>query len=128
LAAVALFGGVAARGKDQGLQDLVTALLAPYADHIVVFGVGGAVLGSAHYWLGLLASAVGDTDDAIDHLSQAATAADQIESPYWEAQAQMDASRIISARARGNDVDEGAQLAVTAATTARRLNFGRVLR
>jgi DNA-binding SARP family transcriptional activator len=128
LAAVALFGGVAARGKDQRLQDLVTALLAPYADHIVVFGVGGAVLGSAHYWLGLLASSVGDSNMAIDHLSRAETAADQIESPYWESQAQIDASRILAARARGDDLDQSTHLAATAARTAERLNFGRILR
>jgi DNA-binding SARP family transcriptional activator len=128
LAAVALFGGVAARGQDRRLQQLVARLLAPSAEHIVVFGVGGAVLGSAHYWLGLLASAMGYHDRAIDHLACAKTVAHDIDAPYWAAQAEMEASRVLAARGLGEDLNESARLAHKALAMANEYGFGRILR
>ncbi len=59
LAALALFAGVAASARDRSLLELVDELLTPCADHVVVFGAGGAVLGPAHYWLGCVDGALG---------------------------------------------------------------------
>ena len=41
-------------------------MLEPCADHVVVFGAGGAVLGAGHHWLRVLAAACGDTDTCAD--------------------------------------------------------------
>jgi len=128
LAAVALFSGVAARGQDMRIQELLSRLLSPYADHLVVFGVGGAVLGSAHYWLGLLAWAVGDHAEATDHFLCAKAAADRIEAPFWSAQAAIEASRVLRTNASTETGDEAEQLAQFALSTAHRLDFGRILR
>jgi len=127
LAGVALFSGVAARGQDRDLLRLLRTLLAPCSDHVVVFGVGGAVLGSGHHWLGLLDAALGEIDPAIDHLRQALMVADHIEGPFWAAQARMDLSRLLGARGQGNDRDESVRLAHAALETARSLGFGRIL-
>jgi tetratricopeptide (TPR) repeat protein len=125
LAAVALFGGVAAQGGDRDLQALLVQLLEPCSDHLVLFGVGGAVLGSGHYWLGLLRAASGDRDSAIDHLRVAVKVAEKIEGPYWVAEAQMAWSRLL---ANGSDAErqESARLADRSIAIAKNLGFERV--
>jgi hypothetical protein len=128
LAAVALFSGVAARGRDRKLQDLLFGLLEPSADNVVVFGVGGAVLGCGHYWLGLLASARGDDDVAMHHFAQARTTANRMSAPFWAAEADIGKSQVLAARARVDDRDDSVRLAQNAVATAERFGFGRVLR
>ena len=58
--ALAMLADVAAScGTDRQRACLYDALL-PVADQCVVFGTGGAVLGTGHHWLGRLARARGD--------------------------------------------------------------------
>jgi DNA-binding SARP family transcriptional activator/tetratricopeptide (TPR) repeat protein len=125
LGAVALFSGVAAQSDDRELQQVLSRLLEPCADHVVVFGAGGAVLGSAHHWLGLLASALGHPGEAVRQFDLAEAMADQIEAPFWAAQAQMEASRVLAIGGDGSDSGRRAQAAMG---TARALGFGRILR
>ena len=127
LAAIALFGGVAARGPDQELQALLVRLLTPCSDHLVVFGVGGAVLGSSHYWLGLLSEALGAIDSAIDHHFKAWAVADNIEGPFWAAESQIELSRLLAARGLGSDMQESVRLADASFATAQHFGFGRIL-
>lgn len=128
LSAVALFGGVAAHSRDRKLQDLLAGLLEPCADNVVVFGVGGAVLGAGHYWLGLLTSARGDNDVARDHYVQAKAIASRMSAPFWAAEADIGKANTLAARARGDDCDESLRLVQNAVVTAERFGFARVLR
>jgi DNA-binding SARP family transcriptional activator len=128
LAGIALLGGAAASGRDRDLQRLLAQLLAPCVDHVVVFGVGGAVIGSGHYWSGILAAALGELEPAIDHLRQALAVAQQIDGPFWAAQAQIELSKLLLARNVGADADEGTHMAQAAVATAQQLGFGRILK
>ena len=71
LGAHALFARVAATAGDAELAEQLTELIAPCADHVIVFGAGGAVLGCGHHWLGLLATTCGNQDRAVEHLEEA---------------------------------------------------------
>src|SRR5262249_53369976 len=63
LAVVSLLAGAAATARADAHLETLETLLAPYADCVVVFGVGGAVFGVAHHWLGRLATARDHRDD-----------------------------------------------------------------
>jgi tetratricopeptide (TPR) repeat protein len=128
LAAVALFSGVAARGEDRELQELLELLLAPCSNHVVVFGVGGAILGSAHLWLGLLDAALGAKDAAISHQREALAVANQIDGPFWAAQSQMELSKLLGSRGLGNETKEAARLRQTSVATAEQFGFARILK
>jgi len=127
LAATALLAGVAATIDDWPLLELLQAMLEPCADQIVVFGAGGAVLGAAHHWLGLVAAARSDTDVAVDHFSEAITVAQHLAAPYWIAQATIDTAMAIRSRGRAGDTARVARLVDAALDQARSANYGRVL-
>lgn len=126
LGAVALFAGAASAACDLELAALLEGLLGECADHIVVFGVGGAVLGSGHHWLGQLAAARGNNECAVAHLEQAICVSEQIGSPYWRAQAQLDLAAARSASGRATRASRALRDAAVA--TAAQRGFGRVLR
>ena len=128
IGAVALFSGVASQGTDHELQGLLRSLLTPCADHVVVFGSGGAVLGSASYWLGLLSAALGDVDTARTQLHNAAVVADRMDAPFWSAEAHMASSRLLARENLERHSDRVTPLVSSARATAQRLGFGRILR
>lgn len=128
LAAMALFGGVAARSEDRDLQHLLIDHIAPFQDHVAVFGVGGAVLGSVHQWLGCLHGALGHRHAAAGHLEEAQRVAEHLEAPFWIAQAQFDRARVLAEREGEGERTIAAELLETALATARRWGFGRILR
>jgi class 3 adenylate cyclase/tetratricopeptide (TPR) repeat protein len=72
--AVACLARVAAALGDAARAEELGALLEPYADRAVVVGPATACLGSAAYYLGILAGAAGRRDDALAHLERAARA------------------------------------------------------
>ncbi|HEV7524887.1 MAG TPA: BTAD domain-containing putative transcriptional regulator [Acidimicrobiia bacterium] len=127
LAGVALFASVAATAGDQQLLRLVGEMLAPCADHVVVFGVGGAVLGSGHHWLGLVDAARGRRVPALEHLAEATAIAECIGAPYWVAEAKVAAAR--DRRTGGSSADEGEarHLLRDARLLAERGGYARVL-
>ncbi len=127
IGAVALFSGVAARSADHQLQRLLHQLLLPCRDHVVVFGSGGAVLGSAHYWLGLLSAALGDIDAAYFQFHQAITVADLMDAPFWRAEAELASARLLSNPGPNERSKRAAQFAASARATAQRLGFGRIV-
>ena len=128
LAGMALFGGVAAQGGDQGLQEFLRESLAPHADHLIVVGVGGAILGSGHHWLGLLNAALGDVDSAVDSFTQAAAISRRINAPYWVAHAEIEVSHVLTSRGGRADQVESSRLARHALAEADRFGFGRILK
>jgi DNA-binding SARP family transcriptional activator len=127
LAATALLAGVAATINDRPLLELLHTMLEPCAEQIVVFGAGGAVLGAAHHWLGLVAAAQSNTDLAVDHFAEAITRAHQLGAPYWTAQATMDTALAIRSRGRAGDTARVAQLVDAALDQAQSAHYGRVL-
>ena len=88
--AVAMLADVAASCGDDRQRDLLRAALAPIAEQFVVFGTGGAVLGTGHHWLARLAHAAGDDDAARVHLQSAARLCYDCDAPFWEHRARAD--------------------------------------
>jgi tetratricopeptide (TPR) repeat protein len=118
LGGIALFAGVAATARDRDLMELVREMLEPCADHLVMFGAGGVVLGTGHHWLGILAAGCGDTDAALAHLDEATSIAKRIDAAYWLAQGNVEAATALRSRDRAGDrlraerfITEAAQIA-----------------
>ena len=127
LAAVALFAGVGAASADRELLALVDDLLAPCADHVVVFGVGGAVLGPAHYWLGCIDGALGRAGRALEHFAQATLISQRMNAPFWVAESMVLTARVLDGRGRAGDVLEIERLVRGARALAYEGGYGRVL-
>jgi DNA-binding SARP family transcriptional activator len=127
LGGIALFAGVAASARDRDLIELLRCMLEPCADHLVVFGAGGVVLGTGHHWLGVLAAGCDDTDAALDHLTEATECAQNLAAPYWIAQAQVDAAAALQCRDRAHDASRAERLIAEASALAEPRGYGRIL-
>lgn len=127
LAGISLFAGAVTAAADLDVIELLSGLLEPCADHVVVFGAGGAVLGAGHHWLGVLAAARGDTELALDHLSEATSIAEELAAPYWIAQAKIEAASALKSRGHANDASRAARLISEATAIAEPSGYGRVL-
>jgi hypothetical protein len=127
LAAVALFAGVGAAADDRELLALVDDLLAPCADHVVVFGVGGAVLGPAHYWLGCIDGALGRAGRALEHFAQATLISQRMNAPFGVAESMVLTALVLDGRGRAGDVREIERLVRGARALAYEGGYGRVL-
>jgi hypothetical protein len=127
VAGCSLLAGVAAQAGDQALCTMLRGFLAPCADHVVLFGAGGAMLGTGHQWLGLVAATLGDTDDAVEHFAQAAAIAQALAAPYWLAQSRIDAAGALKSRARAKDAKQIELLTSEAIEIATPRDFGRIV-
>jgi hypothetical protein len=127
LAAHALLAVVAAVAGDDDLTTLLDGLLTPYADHVVTFGAGAAVLGCGHQWLGLLAHAQRQTERAVEHLTEAEAVSDRIRAPFWRAQAQFDLATALDVRDRNDDRERADALRAEALHAAEVGGFGRII-
>jgi hypothetical protein len=127
LAGMSLFAGVAADAADRELAELLRTLLAPCADHVVLFGAGAAVLGSGHQWIGSLAMTVGDTGAALDHFAAAAAIAEKLSAPYWTAQAKIGTAIALRSSGQPNDGAQATSLIEEAVAIATSRGYGRVL-
>ena len=92
-----------------------------------MFGVGGAVLGPAHYWLGCIDGARGRVDDALEHFAQATLIGQRIAAPFWVAESMVLSARVLHARGRAADASEIDRLLRGARALAVKRGFGRVL-
>jgi len=127
LGGIALFAGVASTVGDLDLIELLWALLEGCEEHVVLFGAGGAVLGSGHHWLGALAASSGKTDTALDHLAEAGSIAKELDAPYWIAQSQIEAAKALRLRGRAHDASRADHLIAEAIAIAEPQGYGRVL-
>ena len=109
LAATCLLAGVAGATRDRDLAAALSDAITPCADHVVVFGVGGAVLGSGHSWLGQLAVAQDQPERACEHFEEAACIADCIAAPYWAAQARIDLAETVARYGSASGLDASAR-------------------
>lgn len=124
LAVVSLLAGAAATARADAHLETLEALLAPYADCVVVFGVGGAVFGVVHHWLGRLATARGRRADAVAHHERARAASADLDAAFWRAQAELDLSDL---HPRAYDDERAAELRAGAVAYAERVGSGRLL-
>ena len=83
LGAHAMLAAAAVAMADAELATPLFDALTPSAGQIIVFGSGGAVLGSGYHWLGQLALVRDDVEDAVDYLEAADTIAVEMRAPYW---------------------------------------------
>ncbi len=125
LAAISLFAGAAARTGDLDLADLLIEMLEPFADHVVVFGAGGAVLGCVHHWLGALSAVRHDTSLALAHFEAAAAMSEAMRAPYWVAQAQAGTVQVLRQSDQADDASE--TLATVVARVAEANGYERLL-
>jgi tetratricopeptide (TPR) repeat protein len=123
----ALLCGVAARAGHVELSQILHGMIAPYSDHIVIFGAGGAVLGPAHYWCGLVAATSGNLDCAVEHLDEAIRISERIRAPFWAAQSQIDLAAVSAGRGRHARRAVVRELTARAVATAREHHFDRIL-
>ncbi len=127
LAAVAMSAAaVAPTNRDPELVALLAELLAPCAEHVVVFGTGGAVLGSGHHWLGQLALARDEPGLALEHLRRAVEIAEECAAPYWVAHAEIDTATALERRGGRTDRREASSLRRRAVDVAVRRGYGRL--
>ena len=128
LGAVAMLAAaLAPECRDDALLALLERLLEPCAEHVVVFGAGGAVFGTGHHWLGELALARADPERAVRHLERAVALSEQLAAPYWLAQAELDtaaALRLLGGTANGR---RAAALERGAREIAERQGYARLL-
>ena len=127
LSGMTLFSGVAVAARDDHLIRLIGELIEPCADLVVTFGVGGALLGSGHHWLGVLDDASDRPDRALEHFAEAIAIATRIEAPYWVADAMVGSAHALRRRGRRGDAAEIERLEREARSIAEQGGYGRVL-
>ena len=75
------------------------AMLEPYADQLVMTSQGGCITGSVSYYLGLLATTIGDWPQAETRFTAAAETHARIGAPIWLARTRMEHARMLLLRA-----------------------------
>jgi tetratricopeptide (TPR) repeat protein len=91
-------------------------VLLPYRDNVVITHPE-LDLGSAARYLGLLASVMGRTDDALSHYEAALRTNERLGASPWLARTQADLSRALLARGAAGDAERAHALAGTALAT-----------
>ena len=128
LGAVAMLAAaVAPTSRDDALLELLERLLEPCAEHVVVFGAGGAVFGTGHHWLGELAIARGDPARAMQHLERAVALSEQLAAPYWLAQAELDTAAALRLLGGAANERRAAALERRAREIAERQGYARLV-
>lgn len=101
-------------------------LLSPYRGRFVVVGAAAACLGPVSHFLGWLASAQGDREEAIELLEQAIDECLAAGSEVWLARSRFRLGQALEARAARGDRERAERLLAEAAETASRLGMGRL--
>ena len=104
------------------------AMLEPYADQLVTTSQGGAVTGNVSYYLGLLATTIGDWPQAEARFAAAAATHMRIDAPIWLARTRMEWARMLLLRHLPGDRDRARDLLGQALATARDLGLAAVER
>jgi len=101
-------------------------LLAPYADQISF--TGGGALGTVAHYVALVATTLGDFDEAQCRFTQAAATHERIGAPIWLARTRLEWARMLLTRRQAGDVDRAAVLLGQALDTARDCGLAKVER
>jgi hypothetical protein len=117
---------VCAQLGDRPRARLLFDLLAPCASE-VMFGAFVAVGAKAHY-LALLATTLGDFDEAERRFADASTTHERIGAPHWLAHTRLEWARMLLRRDRPGDADRTRELLGQALTTARERGLGNIER
>ena len=102
---------------------LLRSRLEPYADQLVVVGLAGGVTGSVAFYLGLLATTVGDWPEAEASFAAAATTHERIGARPWLARTRLEWARMLLVRGGDGDAGRARALLGQALTTARDLGL-----
>jgi tetratricopeptide (TPR) repeat protein len=102
--------------------------LEPYADQLVVASFGGEVSGSVALYLGLLATTVGDWQQAETYFTAAVATHDRIGAPAWLGRSHLEWARMLLARGEPGDGDRARDLLRQALATARELGLANIER
>jgi tetratricopeptide (TPR) repeat protein len=122
LGATVLLAEVAAGLGDRVRAEILYERLAPYAETVLVFGVGVVCWGSVSLCLGRLALVCGRREDALAHLERALKANTALGARIHVATTQLELARALGASERARD------LLAAAARTAQELGLARVAR
>ena len=114
-------------GRDDCVPRL-RAKLEPYAEQLVVGSFAGWVTGPVAFYLGLLATTVGDWENAEAHFTSAAATHERIGAPTWLARNRLEWARMLLARRGDGDAERACELLGQALATARQLGLGNVER
>jgi hypothetical protein len=114
-------------GRDDCVPRL-RAMLEPYAEQLVVGSFAGWVTGPVAFYLGVLATTVGDWENAEAHFTSAAATHERIAAPTWLAHTRVEWARMLLARAEPGDGERAHALLHQALATARELGLGNVER
>ncbi len=112
---------VAARVGDMERCAVLTELLAPFSEHLVV--CAHMIIGAVSHHLGALASAVGDFDSADVRFAAAETTHERIGAPAWLARTRLEWARMLRQRADPGDGDRSRKLLGQALESARTMSL-----
>jgi tetratricopeptide (TPR) repeat protein len=118
---------VCATLRDTARAAALRQLLAPYPDHVAVFAVGLGI-GSVSHYLGLLATTMGDLDEAEVHFADAEAIHTRIGAPTWSARTRLEWARMLLARRQPGDVERARDLLGHVLEGARELGLGSIER
>jgi class 3 adenylate cyclase len=114
-------------GRDDCVPRL-RAMLEPYAEQLVVGSFAGWVTGPVAFYLGVLATTVGDWENAEAHFASAAATHERIAAPTWLAHIRVEWARMLLARAEPGDGERALDLVRQALATARELGLANIER
>lgn len=125
LAALCLCAEVATTLHDRGTVETLDELLAPYEERSAVVDWAMACLGSVSRYLGLLSSALGRHDEAVDRLERAVEENARMGTRPFEARARRDLAEALLARDAPGDRDRASAILRDALETFEALGMER---
>jgi hypothetical protein len=111
--------------SDRDRAAALMCLLSPYPDHIAVFAVGLGIGCVAHY-LGILATTMGELDQANTYFAAAAATHVRIAAPTWLARTRFDWARMLLTRRAPGDAERAWDLLDQTLSTAGQLGLARL--
>lgn len=123
LTAVALLAEVCASLRDAARASILYELLAPFASRHIIAVPGIASAGSASYYLGLLASTMGQWSTAVPHFEAALKMNKDMQAVPHVAQTEHAFAAALLGRNQGTDARRAAKLLASAIATYERLGM-----
>ena len=124
--AMTSFAVVAAHLGKRASAGVLYDLLVPHRDQIDT--MAGIVAGAVVHYLGLLATIIGDFDEADVHFATAAATHEAISAPAWLARTRLEWARMLLIRRQPGDAERALDLLGQALETARELGLATIER